>query len=603
MRNKLLVGALALAMTCTTVFSSVAPATVKAASVSTVQTQTATNSNDYVYCYAGLTWAEYWKSEGVYLNGTDLGASSDTVDGNNEYDTGAFDALSRATTKHGYARASFQTMLTMTGTDGNGKTYSVDVVRWDNDDVGYATDGTTVKFSKPRGETPTLIITYPNQEPITVNYTSLTSTGIKYVPVAVKKSDYTAFAAKYPVVENGGTLQGGSPKEGQMKEFSLTANVTANTNGLKYATKTGNDSFTFSARKTGTDSGIADATQKTADLNSLSPNIAITDVTDPDATVTGEFGEFLRVDFKEKASDTTEGYGALGAKMQAVKWTYYGSDSTRTKALVNYGTKFEADNWMHSSMGIQLGLTKSLRCQLPANTSGTGYWRLTIYALGYKDSTFDFVVNSDNIADLLTDDATDKKDISTLAATIASVESKKLNKNDYTSASWTKLESALKAAKVQIINPTAQTAIDAANTDVEAAVKALAKKPAATTTQNKTNTTTAKKPATKPALKKANVKLSKPALKVGKTTKNKAKVTWKKIKKATGYEIQYTTKSFSNKKTTKTIKVSKAKITSAQLKKLKKKTKYKVRIRAVYSKAGYQTVTSKWSATKTVKTK
>ena len=54
---------------------------------------------------------------------------------------------------------------------------------------------------------------------------------------------------------------------------------------------------------------------------------------------------------------------------------------------------------------------------------------------------------------------------------------------------------------------------------------------------------------------------------------------------------------------TKTIKVSKAKITSTQLKKLKKKTRYKVRIRAVYTKSGYQTATSKCSAIKTVKTK
>ena len=38
-------------------------------------------------------------------------------------------------------------------------------------------------------------------------------------------------------------------------------------------------------------------------------------------------------------------------------------------------------------------------------------------------------------------------------------------------------------------------------------------------------------------------------------------------------------------------------------KKLKKKTRYKVRIRAVYTKSGYQTATSKWSAIKTVKTK
>ena len=78
MRNKLLVaGTLALAMTCTTVFSSITPAVVKAASVSTVQTQTAENSDDYVYCYAGLTWAEYWKAEGVMAAGDTT--SSDTA--------------------------------------------------------------------------------------------------------------------------------------------------------------------------------------------------------------------------------------------------------------------------------------------------------------------------------------------------------------------------------------------------------------------------------------------------------------------------------------------------------------------------------------------
>ena len=91
MRNKLFVGALALAMTCTTVFSGVAPATVKAASVSTVQTQAAENSDAYVYCYAGLTWGEYWKAEGVYnADNTD---SSDVLDSHKEYDKGGFDAV------------------------------------------------------------------------------------------------------------------------------------------------------------------------------------------------------------------------------------------------------------------------------------------------------------------------------------------------------------------------------------------------------------------------------------------------------------------------------------------------------------------------------
>ncbi|MEI3210370.1 MAG: penicillin-binding Tp47 domain C-containing protein [Lachnospiraceae bacterium] len=36
----------------------------------------------------------------------------------------------------------------------------------------------------------------------------------------------------------------------------------------------------------------------------------------------GAYGEFLRVDFNGN------GYGALGSRMQAVKWTYYGNDSS-----------------------------------------------------------------------------------------------------------------------------------------------------------------------------------------------------------------------------------------------------------------------------------
>lgn len=286
--------------------------------------------------------------------------------------------------------------------------------------------------------------------------------------------------------------------------------------------------------------------------------------------------------------------------MQAVKWTYYGDDSTYTKAVQSYGTKFAADNWMHKIMGIQLGLTDSLRCKLPEGSNGTGYWTVTVYALGYQDFTYNFKVEAKNLP---ADDAS-ALDTSKLEALVK--EAQALNASDYTTDSWNasgielELQEAVDLLAAEQKN---QASINEQCTHLTAAMKALVKKQAPTTTEKKDNTTTASKPATKPALKKANVKLSKPALKVGKITKNKAKVTWKKINKATGYEIQYTTKGFGNKKATKTVKISKAKTTSAQLKKLTKKTKYKVRIRAVYSKAGYKTVTSKWSATKTVKTK
>ncbi len=61
--------------------------------------------------------------------------------------------------------------------------------------------------------------------------------------------------------------------------------------------------------------------------------------------------------------DLNGNYGGLGAAMQAVKWDYYGNVIQYLQHMV---TKFAADNWMHKMMGIQLGLTHSVRCQLPA---------------------------------------------------------------------------------------------------------------------------------------------------------------------------------------------------------------------------------------------
>lgn len=114
-----------------------------------------------------------------------------------------------------------------------------------------------------------------------------------------------------------------------------------------------------------------------------------------------------------------EGYGPLGSRMQAVKWTYYGTDSTRTKAIASYGTKFAADNWMHKSMGIQLGLTESYRSELPNGTDGTGYWNVTIYGLGYEDASYDVEVTKDGISENVT--PSEAVDTSALQALVDSV--------------------------------------------------------------------------------------------------------------------------------------------------------------------------------------
>ena len=213
----------------------------------------------------------------------------------------------------------------------------------------------------------------------------------------------------------------GGYAENKLPTYALTAAVDYKTNGLKYATKSG-DGYTFSAAHKGTGSGVAEEGQKTAD------GLIVTVKSGDDV---GSYGEFIRVDL-------TGNYGELGSRLQSVTWTYYGNDSTYTKAKATYGTKFAADNWMHKVMGIQLGLTQSARFQLPEGTDGTGYWTLTLHALGYADTVIKIQTTADNLAK---HELADGADRAALQAVVD--QAKALNKANYTAASWANLETEL----------------------------------------------------------------------------------------------------------------------------------------------------------------
>ncbi len=123
----------------------------------------------------------------------------------------------------------------------------------------------------------------------------------------------------------------------------------------------------------------------------------------------GSYGETLRLDLNGD-------YGDLGANLQSVKWTFYGDDSTYTTPVKTYGTKFAADNWMHKSMGIQLGLTESARFDLSGDEA-VGYWSVTVSALGYKDYTYKFHADKENIAQHVVI-ASDSDEVKALQSTI-----------------------------------------------------------------------------------------------------------------------------------------------------------------------------------------
>ena len=86
-----------------------------------------------------------------------------------------------------------------------------------------------------------------------------------------------------------------------------------------------------------------------------------------------------------------------------------------------------------------------------------------------------------------------------------------------------------------------------------------------------------------------------------KAVDNGFKVKWKK-KSVTGYQVQYSTSKKFTSKTSKTLKVDKAKTTSKTVKKLKAKKKYYVRVRT-YKTVKKKKYYSKWSAKYSVTTK
>ncbi len=310
-----------------------------------------TTDTEYVYCAASLTWAEYWQNEGVYLDSAANGnweATSDEKDEHNETDMGAFDAVTRATSNHGLHRGSYQCTVKVFDTDGNSYDYT-----------GKGQDESVDVVSNKEPGTTTIMV----DGKAAGAYDHSVIVGPKYVPVAVPAADYEDFKKAYSVYENGTEVKGGY-SEKNLVNIDETIQVDANTSGIKVAEKNADGTFQFSKRSTS-----ATPEGKVVDKDA----VEISEVQHDSG-----YGDFIRVDINGD-------YGDLGAHMYAVRWDYYGDQDT---VQATYGTKFAADNWMHKAMGIQLGLTKSDRCQLPEGTDGYGRWDVTVYATGYQDFTF-----------------------------------------------------------------------------------------------------------------------------------------------------------------------------------------------------------------------
>lgn len=406
--------------------------------------------DEWTYCYVGLTWAEYWANEGVYAaNDT---SSSDVEDSHYEKDKGGYDVVTRATTNHGLHRGSFQgtTVIEAKASDGTTKEFSVS--HWSKDGKTLyqsSKDSTGVGYAKG---------TITDTDGKQYKLTSYEVKGTKYVPVKVKTTDLEALEANHTVVKNGETLVGGYG-ETKLAAYTKTANVTANTYGLKTATKQEDGSFTFSAKSNeGTESGIKDETLK--EVTGVTPNLRSGDDV-------GSYGETLRLDLNGD-------YGDLGTNLQSVKWTFYGDDSTYTTPVKTYGTKFAADNWMHKSMGIQLGLTESARFDLSGDEA-VGYWSVTVSALGYKDYTYKFHADKENIAQHVVI-ASDSDEVKALQSTMETAAPYLEKETEYCAKPFASLKSEYEEAQDALKHDTLYKAnILEANTHLTDAIESLTK--------------------------------------------------------------------------------------------------------------------------------
>ncbi len=474
----------------------------------------------------------------------------------------------------------------------NGQNYPVSYWEQDKDknQSFYTTDGQKIGYAKG-------VLTLSDAS--TTKLVSYTVTGIKYVPVAVKTADLQDFKSKYKVVENGGKLVGGY-SENALSSYEENSIGNSEHQWFENCCKAGRWKLYIWKEK----NRNRFRCKKMFRLAKASKTVASV-VTDEKKK--GSYGEFLRVDINsEDGAAANEGYGPLGSRMQAVKWTYYGTDSTRTKAITSYGTKFAADNWMHKSMGIQLGLTESYRSELPSGTDGTGYWNVTIYGLGYKDASYDVEVTKDGISENVT--PSEAVDTSALQALVDSV--KKMNAADYTTASWKEVEGELAEAEEELAKSAHyESMVNEAYTHLKAAVDALKKvkktpsntaTPVPTATQVPTNSPDKKNDSVKKDTGKTDVsKLASVKIKKAVSKKKKtAQITWKKVSGATGYEVRYSLKKSMKKSKTKSVK----NVQKAVIKKLKAGKAYYIQVRAVKTESGKKTV-GKWSGVKKVKVK
>ena len=310
---------------------------------------------EYVYGTAKLTWDQFWSGEDItYEEDLSLIAQSENYDTEGNNDLGGFDAVTRATSKHGIYRSNPYYEIVLCASDESGNVVYVDTC--DIADIDTLEDmfgaGCNVYATANGDET-----VYTLAQPTDGEYTTYTIndyqvTGYKAWPVKVLASEKDAAAAAVGFVEDASVTE----ETGRLKTVSVDAEGNVNVSAMTAA------------------AGAAPTFEPTV---SVSYN--------------DSYGDYIMVRLSGCDSDWT-------TNVVAMKYEYFGDvnpDETADAAPVaTYGTKLASDFWKKGE-NLEIGINHSFRHGGNGETTGeeqNGYWRITVMSLGYED--YSFVVES-----------------------------------------------------------------------------------------------------------------------------------------------------------------------------------------------------------------
>ena len=371
-----------------------------------------TDKGTELYGSASMSYLEYWEGENIE-KATKTEAKGTTQDQEKTDDLGAFDAVSRATVKHGIFRHGFQFLTKVNGVADSGTTASAM--------VEIDPDFTTQKLGgKTRADgTPGAVLIPDMGKTFTadgVQYTidDYSVSGFQRIPVSVNSQDY----AKAVILnETGkGTEETKAFRNVKIGGKDGTGNeVTADTGGIK------------KLEADGTYGPVSDG------VSAAGFDVAVDYV---EYQYNTKYGDYADAHIYLKKADgsamSSQEFSAYASRFLTAEYQYYGStdpdaDKTAQPEAV-YGTKNAADTWWSSNHGVRidagfnfdalrLGGTGSDTTadgvyNKGASADKLGYWKVIYKAAGYNDvEATVYIKEQADISEAAADVSADRKTI------------------------------------------------------------------------------------------------------------------------------------------------------------------------------------------------